>query len=207
MSNTRPKRQGEAHTKICISPTSPACQLIKVDAHNHFGVRTSLPPERQEERKMPRAEDHQSNRDNAVPPEDPPVVEEPAVQSGDEDEEEEAGRPESEQDDDLAHLLDRLQDLRIQHEPLRDIGQYEEDVVYRGAFAVTKNGRRFGVGSGYVVGRDGQGHYVSANGRRHNMSRRAPQRCFNCADRDDVEEDDKFHWRINCPLARGMKIS
>jgi len=95
--------------------------------------------------------------------------------------------------------------MRIQNEPLRNLDDLKEGVTYRSSIKASKNNRDgvVGVGIGYQIGSKGQPFYEASNGRRYDMRRRAPKKCFNCEDRTDITEDEKYHWRLYCPLARG----
>mmetsp|Transcript_26589 Transcript_26589/g.45390 ORF Transcript_26589/g.45390 Transcript_26589/m.45390 type:complete len:163 (+) Transcript_26589:37-525(+) len=102
--------------------------------------------------------------------------------------------------DDLSELFSNL---NVETSPLRNNTTYQKNTIYRSSFAIASNGDRIAIGFGYVFGAAGKPHYVSSGGNRYDMGRRAPQICFNCEDRTDMDDKDKYHWRINCPRARG----
>jgi predicted nucleic acid-binding Zn-ribbon protein len=101
-------------------------------------------------------------------------------------------------------LAEFFGDMRLEPEPLRTLDDFEGGVIYRSSLMPNrKNGTGVvGVGYGYDRRSVRPAYYLSASGKRHNMSGRAPMMCFNCENKD-VSDDEKYHWRIFCPYATG----
>jgi hypothetical protein len=94
-------------------------------------------------------------------------------------------------------------DMCIQSEPLRTLDEFKGGVLYRSSLMPNPNGTGVvGVGYGYDRGSVKPAYYLSASGNWHDMSGRAPMMCFNCENKD-VSDDEKYHWRIQCPYAIG----
>lgn len=71
--------------------------------------------------------------------------------------------------------------------------QFEEGRIYRSTM-VMLDGLRIAAGHGFSSDNNGGRFYTSSKGRRHDMKKPPPGRCFNC---------DGNHWRIDCPYAIG----
>jgi hypothetical protein len=94
-------------------------------------------------------------------------------------------------------------DMCIQSKPLQTLDEFKGGVLYRSSLMPNPNGTGVvGVGYGYDRRSVKPAYYLSAKGNRHDMSGRAPMMCFNCENKD-VSDDEKYHWRIQCPYAIG----
>ncbi len=100
-------------------------------------------------------------------------------------------------------LAELFGDMCIQSEPLRTLDEFKGGVLYRSSLMPNPNGTGVvGVGYGYDHRSVKPAYFLLASGNRHDMSGRAPMMCFNCENKD-VSDDEKYHWRIQCPYAIG----
>lgn len=102
------------------------------------------------------------------------------------------------------NLEDLFRRLRVSSEPLHNIDEFRTRTLYSSSIVTTENGDKVGIGFGYKAESSGRRFYkAQGSGKWYDMSNGSPQKCFNCIDREDMSNDEKYHWRVDCRLSRG----